>query len=85
MPPQKRTIIAPEGGWVAQAYYVVDVAMAPDNPIHRAIFHVGFLRGDTPAGYNAIMKMDNEDPVYRFDRLHYMKAVCEITEMRRTP
>lgn len=41
----KGTVIPPEGGWTNHTAYLVDVAWRANNPIHRAILHVGFMDG----------------------------------------
>lgn len=59
MPPQKKTILAPQEGWAERAYYIVEASFSKRNPIHRYIFYTGFLSVASeyttegkPAGYN---------------------------------
>jgi hypothetical protein len=91
MPPEQRTHIPPEGGWKEQTYYVVDTAWRSTNPIHRRILYVGFLNGapghPLTGGYTALLSSDFEQlaDFGRPDRLYYLKAVCEIPEMREEP
>jgi len=81
MPPAKRTIIAPEGGWKRQAYYAVEVSVSRTNPVHRAIFYTGFLNGNNegtePGGYNAIWNPIYEQPM-KIGFIHYLKVVGQI-------
>jgi len=72
MPPEKRTIIKPDGGWKPQTYYVVEAAFTHSNPIHRYIFFSGFInsKGD-PSGYNEIYGTEGAS----YSSVHYIKAV----------
>lgn len=90
MPPNKRTHIAPEGGWKPQTYYVVDTAWRSTNPIHRRILYVGFLgRPDRPlsGNYTALLCGDQEDLDEFSDpeALYYLVPVCEIPGMGEKP
>lgn len=88
MPPAERTIVEPEGGWKELTYYVVDTAWRATNPIHRRILYVGFLNGrpgqPLTGGYTRLLARDWEDHVDYSDpnKLHYLKPVCEIPEMK---
>lgn len=84
MPPSERTIHEPEGGWVEQAYYVVEIAMFSSNPIHIGIFFTGFLNGGNaeeklPGGYHGMMYVPGEDTefhgLYGRNRIHYLKPL----------
>lgn len=83
MPPERKRHI-PEGGWVAQAYYIVDVAFNASNPIHRAILFTGFLNGedrktkekDLPGGYACLMRGGGyETQGYDYGRAYWLKPV----------
>jgi hypothetical protein len=87
MPPEKRTHIAPEGGWKEQTYYVVDTSWRSTNPIHRRILYVGFLGPEgrpLSGGYTALLCGDQEDldEFSNPELLYYLAPVCEIPEMR---
>lgn len=87
LPPKEKTVIAPEGGWRASTYYVVDVAYSKTNPIHRAIFYSGFLNGNSagtePGGYNAIWNASYEvGEQYPVSKCHYLKVIAQIEGIR---
>lgn len=82
MPPGKRTVIPPEGGWKRNSYYVVDVAWNSANPVHRAIFCCGLLndRGE-PGNYNQVFRSGYDKEDARFCFVHYMKVVGCIDDI----
>jgi hypothetical protein len=66
MKPKKSEIIAPEGGWVDQSYYEVEVSVCETNPIFNAILYTGFVdkeRPDLPGGYSFIVSPGMEDHI----------------------
>lgn len=77
LPPAERTIIPPELGWECQTLYQVEVAFAPNNPVHPAVFYSGYL-GDNgaPAGYNCVWHPSYEtgDGRVSLCDTHYMKV-----------
>lgn len=97
LPPCKRTIIPPPNGWKPRTYYTVEVAWTEHNVIHKAVFYTGFLNGPNgePGGYNQIWNPTYDRPVhynnlrqnhsYEFglERVHYLKAVCELPSLER--
>ena len=75
MPPERKRH-APDGGWVAQAYYIVDVAFNASNPVHRAILFTGFLNDGQPGGYACLMKGGGyESNGYDYSRAYWLKPV----------
>ncbi len=78
MPPSKRTIIAPQGGWLQYSYYVVDVSFRSTNPVHRAIFYTGFLRDGEPDGNNSAWNPTWDDCRTPIGALHYLKPIGQI-------
>ena len=86
MPPEKHEIIPPEGGWKERTYYVVDISVNKNNPVHRAILYVGFLGKQNPlaGGYTGLMRSPDDDH-YPVTTLYFIRAVCEIPEMRELP
>lgn len=94
MPPKQRTILEPEGsfttagGWKQLTYYVVDVAFSANNPVHRRILYVGFLngsKGPLSGGYTCLMRDATGEDTSDLQKLHYLKPICEISEMGETP
>lgn len=88
LPPEKRTIIPPVGGWVSRRIYIVDVSYGKDNPIHRSLFYSGFLddKGN-PAGYNHLHNVNDDQWTSNvISNAHYLKAVSIIkTDAQDTP
>ena len=86
MPPEKHEIIPPEGGWKELTYYVVDISVNKNNPVHRAIMYVGFLGKQNPlaGGYTGLMRTSGAD-CYPVNTLYFIRAVCEIPEMNEMP
>jgi len=90
MPPDKKTIIPPEGGWRARTYYAVAVAVNRSNPVWGAIFYSGFLNGlgETPGGYAEVWSGCSDAIAY--GDLYYLEAlhvldVPEPAEQARSP
>lgn len=79
LPPEKRTIIVPAGGWKPQTVYWVLVAFNKNNPIHYAIFYSGFLNGKdkAPGGYNSIFA-PTHNYVHHLGNLHFLEVVKEL-------
>ena len=82
IPPKKKTIIPPAGGWKSQTWYIVEAAFFPSNPIHDYVFFSGFLDGKSkePAGYNHFDIADDE--ITEFHQAHYLKvkeAIATVT------
>lgn len=73
----ERTIIPPKNGWETKAYYLVDVAFSPNNIIHRAFFHAGFLneKDGTPGGYNELAFYEDKKTI---SDVFYMKVIRKI-------
>lgn len=72
MPPEERSIGAPEGGWQKGAY-LVDVAFNKNNPIHGAILCTPFVRkGEL---INEVLLCPDWEEQYRIQDLHYLKVI----------
>lgn len=91
MPPEKRTIGAPEGGW-EKGVYLVEVAFKTSNPIHNAILTVRFLRdarvgtlngpGDS-VPTNEELYCPNWEETNRISDLHYLKVLSKSEELSK--
>jgi hypothetical protein len=87
MPPKDRTIKVPEGGWKAHTYYRVHVSYSPTDPIHEAVFQVGFLGVNSepgePGNYSEIW-CNSYEVAAHYREAHYLEVVSELfTEDRR--
>ena len=71
-----KEITPPAGGWKENTFYVVDVAFAANNPIHRSIFFTGFLDDGVPGGYNKFFCEGACSLTYNC--AYYLKAIAEI-------
>jgi len=77
-------VIAPEGGWKEDTWYIVDVSIHPSNPIHRAMLYTGFIDHGEPGNYNGIFH-GTYDRRMKMDEMRYVRAVREAAgskEMR---
>ena len=76
VPPLTKTILPPKHGWKESAYYIIDCAFSPHNPIHRYVFYTGFLNGKnkTPGGYNEIFRTEGR----KITDCHYLKTIALI-------
>lgn len=91
MPPEERTIGAPEGGW-EKGVYLVEVAFNANNPIHNAILTVQFLR-DIRVGSlkgpgscmptNEELYCPNWEETHRISDLHYLKVLSKSEELSK--
>jgi len=72
-------LAAPEGGWKAGSFYLVEVAWSCHNPIHRCVFFSGFLT-DTgqPGGYSCLMNPMYGTSVQWKAQLAYFNPLKEI-------
>ena len=80
---QEQIIIPPEGGWRECTVYLVAVSWRPENPIHRALFHSGFLHEGNPAGYNQVLYLTGGEGLHHpsnISRVHYLKAIKVVAE-----
>ncbi len=78
LPPKTQTIIPPKDGWKAHTYYQVRVAHNPHNPVHEAVFAVGFLNEDgRPGGYSLIWNSTYDSPE-PCEHVHYLGVVMEL-------
>jgi len=87
MPPKEAAVIPPEGGWKENTYYVVDVSYEAHRPICRSILYVGLLGEKDPLmGKGSGLMATNKYDLYDFDldQLHFIRAVCEIPQMKHT-
>lgn len=93
LPPKKRVIKPPEGGWKPHTYYAVWVAWFVGNPIHKSIFYTGFLQSGEgkyggfegePAGYNQIWNPTGDGP-RSIDKVHFLEVIAEIPSMAEEP
>jgi hypothetical protein len=72
------SIEPPEDGWKEHHVYLVAVAWSPGNPIHRALFHVGFLDDSgEPGNYSEIWANDY-DYSMSFQKAHYLRVIKEL-------
>lgn len=78
LPPLKRQINTPPGGWKAHTLYLVLVSYRTSNPIHECYLKVGFLNEDTgqPAGYSLFW--DNNCGESPFPSAHYVRVLDEL-------
>lgn len=71
-------IFPPENGWVARAWYLVEVSYRKGNPIHKSLFYTGFLNNKgEPSGYNCLVPV-NGTADHRHTEIHqvrYLKAI----------
>lgn len=84
MPPEDRTIGAPEGGW-EKAVYLVEVSFNPHNPIHNAILCVPFLQdafgGSVPINEELYCPNWSEPSVIA--ELYYLKVLSKSEELSK--
>lgn len=78
LPPLKRTILVPPGGWKANTLYLVLVSFRASNPIHESYLKVGFLDDDTgqPAGYSLFW--NNTCDENTFGSAHFVQVLDEL-------
>jgi len=73
--------ISPPEGWKAHTYYLVEVSFGPGNPVHLAIFAVGFLGANSPEGipgnYSEVW-CNSYDHAYHYRDVYYLKAIKEL-------
>lgn len=56
-------------------WYVVDVSLHPDNPVHRAVMYAGFgIKDGRPGAYHAIYN-PTYGRTYEVDDVHYLKVI----------
>ena len=72
---KKQIIYPPKEGWMEQAWYLVEMSMGPNNPVHRNLFYTGFLNDGKPAGYNHFAGNTIIGEEYSISDVYYMKAV----------
>lgn len=74
---QESKILPPTEGWKEHTYYLVEVSYRPSNPVHLAIFAVGFLREGVPGNYSEVWTntYDSSEP---FSKVHYLKVLKEL-------
>ena len=81
---EKKYRIPPLGGWKAHTFYLVEVSYGTGNPIHRDIFHTGFIDKGEPQNYNYLFAQGNccnyKDPFY----LKALKVLCTEKEFKDT-
>ena len=62
-------------------YYVVDVALTKDNPIHRSILYSGFINKGKLEGYAKIFNGTYFEEFIHPSKYYYIKIVEEIKSM----
>lgn len=77
MPPEKRTIGKPEGGW-KPGTYMVNVSFQTGNPIHPAILYVKFMRKGYPI--NECLWNPTWEREHRISDVHYLEVVARSEE-----
>lgn len=79
--PEKRTFIGPAEGWEAHAVYLVAVAYNKNNPVHRALLHVGFLKdspsGKVPGNYSEIWLHSYDSPIV-VGGAYYLRVIRKL-------
>lgn len=67
-------IYPPIDGWRNKTYYVVEISMSLNNPIHQDIFYSGFINHESmPAAYNALMNAN-----VSIESVQYLKVIRVI-------
>ncbi|WP_417585399.1 hypothetical protein [Pelagibacterium sp.] len=89
MPPDERTIIAPDGGWEESSWYQVEVAFRQGNPVHKALLYTGFLNGirsdrkkGSPGGYHILVNPSWDRNCFISD-LHYLKPIACLGQLTK--
>ena len=72
---KKQHIITNDLKFEEQSYYVVEIAMGANNPIHQDIFYTGFLNGknESPGGYNKFFHAECE-----IKDVYYLNVIRKI-------
>lgn len=78
LPPEERTIGAPDGGWT-KGVYLVEVAFASTNIIHSAILCAPFIRDGKPR--NETLLSHGWGREHRISDLHYLRVVKRSDEL----
>lgn len=79
---EESKVIPPEEGWKENTCYLVDVSYSQDNPVHRAIFIVGFIdKPNIPGGYSKIWSNTYEVPI-PYGGVHYLEVIKELCTLR---
>ena len=73
----KGTVIPPVNGWKDETYYIVKVAFASGNIIHKVIFYSGFLQDGKPCGYNCLLS-PKYNMKYKITDTYYLEVVEEL-------
>lgn len=80
-PPDKPTLVAPEGGFRDNSWYVVRVSFRRNNPVHRAILYTGLGATGTTFGSYAYLTSPGYDSNHHFARhgqAHYLAVEKEL-------
>ena len=81
-PKQKKPVfIPPEGGWKPHTAYLVEVSWRAENPIHRALLHVGFVEDDQTFGNYCEVWQNSYDAAILARHAFYLKAITELTTL----
>jgi len=71
-------IIKPKDGWESRCFYVVEVKIARNNPLHKSLFYSGYLdRIGVPSSYNQIMNPTYDYPI-DLQRVYYLKVIKNL-------
>lgn len=74
--PKEQTIIKPKGGWKDKTYYVVELAVNDNNPLHQGILHVGFLDGNgEPMNYTYIENQGECSPMSHYKHIRVVREL----------
>lgn len=75
LPPEKHKFILPDDGCKGGQIWIVEVACNKNNPIHRAILHVGFMDSPNEFGGYCEVWCNNYDQSIPVSSLHYLKLI----------
>lgn len=75
MPPEERTIVAPEDGWKPNTLYLVRVSFRKGNPVHESYLRTGFIAHDGAFGGYCEIFNNSYEEVKQAREAHYLQAV----------
>jgi len=78
--PSAKVKIVPDGGWEPLTWYLVNVSLNSNNPIHIKFLYTGFLdKNGNPSGYSGLSStnyIDNEPSSYH--GVYYLKVIKRL-------
>jgi len=78
--PNFRGIFPPAGGWKPHTVYLVRVCVNANNPVFRAVLHVGSVNEGKPGGYSEIWS--NTIDLIQVHECYYLEAERELCELK---